>query len=173
VARATDTRSFYAALIPPRTLSADHNFFLFFPEADHQRDEAYLLGVFCSMPFDWHARLWVEANFTFNVVQPFPVPAAERDNPLRRRVEEIAGRFSAVDDRYAHWAEAVGVPVGSVESDDERFDLVAELDAAVARMYGLDEAKLTHLFETFHVGWDFAPRLERVLDHFHRLEKAV
>lgn len=169
VARATDTRSFYAVLLPPRTLTADHNFLVFFPDGNAEREEAFLLGVFCSLPFDWHARLWVEANFTFNVVQPFPVPPATRDDALRRRIEEIAGRLAAVDERYEDWAAAVGVAIGGVADAEERVELVTELDALVARLYGLDEKEIRLVFETFHDGWDYTPRLEHVLTHFREL----
>lgn len=168
VARATDTRSFYAVLLPPNVLTADHNYCLFFPDGEAEREEAYILGVLCSIPFDWHARLWVEANFTASIVKPFPVPCADRKHPIRGRVEEIAGRLAATDDRYVTWAAAVGVPVGSV-TDSERPALLAELDAAVAVLYGLNEDDLRVIFETFHAGWDYSTRLAAVVDHYRRL----
>jgi hypothetical protein len=168
VARATDTRSFYACLLPPKVLTAHHNYCLFFGNDDHERDEAYLLGVMCSIPFDWHARLWVEANFTASIVRPFPVPAALMGDPLRDRVEQIAGRLAAVDSRYGDWASAVGVPVASV-SDGEREILFAELDANVAALYGLTREDLVTIFATFQDGWDYEPRLTAVLEHFERL----
>jgi len=65
-------------------------------------------------------------------------------------------------------AAAVGVPVGSV-TDAEKPELLAELDAAVAVLYGLDAADMRHIFETFHVGWDYEERLARVLTHLDRL----
>ena len=80
----------------------------------------------------------------------------------------IAGTLAAVDDKYGAWADAVGVPVGSV-GDDEKPDLIAQLDAAVALLYGLDESDVRHIFETFHVGWDYSARLERVMDHYRDL----
>jgi len=85
-------------------------------------------------------------------------------------VEEMAGRLAAVDRRYQSWAKAVGVPVGSVAAA-EKDDLVAELDAAVALLYGLDESDLRHIFETFHVGWRYEGRLDAALGHFRRLTK--
>ena len=70
-----------------------------------------------------------------------------------------------MDERYESWAEEVGVPIASVD-DDEALDLIAELDATVGRLYGLDESDLRHVFETFHAGWDYSGRLERVVEHF-------
>lgn len=113
VARATDTRSFYAVLLPPKVLSAHHNYCLFFGEGEHARDEAYVLGIMCSIPFDWHARLWVEANFTASIVKPFPVPSVLTADPMRRRVEVISARLAAPDARYKAWASSVGVDAGN------------------------------------------------------------
>jgi hypothetical protein len=45
--------------------------------------------------------------------------------------------------------------------------MIFELDAVVAHLYGLTEAHLVHIFETFHEGWDYRPRLEAVLRHYH------
>jgi hypothetical protein len=36
----------------------------------------------------------------------------------------------------------------------------------VARLYGLSEAQLVHVFETFHEGWDYDLRLKAVRKHF-------
>ncbi len=49
---------------------------------------------------------------------------------------------------------------------DEKDDMIAELDAVVAHLYGLSEAQLAHIFETFHEGWDYQPRLKAVRKHF-------
>jgi hypothetical protein len=142
--------------------------YLLWPSGD-ERDEAYLLGVLCSVPLDWYARRVVERHLNFYILNALPIPQPHRDNPIRRRVELIAGGLAAVDERYATWAEAVGVPVGSVRKASEKDNLVAELDAAVAHLYELDEGDLVHIFETFHVGWDYSARLAAVLEHFRDL----
>lgn len=167
VARATDSRTVIAALVPPSIVITNQAPYLEWDAGD-ERDAAYLLGVLCSIPLDWYARRIVELHVNFHVFNAMPVPRPERANPLRRRVEEIAGRLAAVDHRYDDWASAVGVPVGSVSPDDEP-GLLAELDAAVALLYGLDEGDVRHIFETFHAGWQYEPRLRGVLEHLRRL----
>ena len=53
------------------------------------------------------------------------------------------------------------------ESGVARFnDMVHELDAVVAHLYGRTEAQLAHIFETFHEGWDYQARLDGVTRHF-------
>ncbi len=169
VARATDSRTVIAALVPPEVVITNQAPYLLWPKGD-ERDQAYLLGLLCSIPLDWYARRVVETHVNFHLFNAFPIPRPDRDDPLRRRVEEIAGRLAAVDRRYATWAKAVGVAVGSVKAAEQE-DLVAELDASVALLYGLDEADLSHVFETFHVGWHHEDRLEVALAHMRRLAK--
>jgi len=168
----TNQRTVIAALVPPNVVLVNQAPYLLFPRGD-ERDEAYLLGLLCSLPLDRYARCVVETHVNFFLFSSFPNPDPGRDHPVRRRVEEIAGRLAAVDERYADWAAAVGVPVASVTAAEEKEDLIAELDACVACLYGLDERQLRHVFETFHPTWDYGPRLERVLAHFARLSSVT
>lgn len=168
IARATDNRTIIAALAPPNLVLTNKAPYLLWADGD-ERDEAYLLGVLCSMPLDWYARRVVEISVNFHIFNGLPVPRPDRDHPLRRRVEEIAGRLAAVDERYATWAAAVGVEVASVKDEAEREDLIAELDAAVALLYDLDESDLQVIYGTFHEGADYSARLRVVTDHHRRL----
>ena len=54
---------------------------------------------------------------------------------------------------------------------DETADRLAELDAAVSLLYGLSDRDVRHIFETFHVGWDYEERLRAVLKHFKALRQ--
>jgi hypothetical protein len=128
-------------------------------------DEAFVLGVLSSVPFDWYARRVVELHVTFDLLGSMPVPDPVDNDPRRLRVIEIAARLAAIDDRFDDWATAVGVPVGAVLEAEEP-ELIAELDALVAHLYGLDRDGLIHIFETFHRGWDYRSRLEQVLRYF-------
>lgn len=77
----------------------------------------------------------------------------------------LAGRLACPDKRFSTWAKAVGVECGPLQ-DGEKQDMIAELDAVVASLYGLTEKQLGHVFETFHEGWDYESRLEAVRKHF-------
>ena len=90
----------------------------------------------------------------------------------RRRGPErplLAGRLAAVDDRFAQWAQSVGVEVASVQEPTQRERLVAEIDAAVALLYGLSEEDVRTIFETFHEGWDYRPRLALTLEIYEAI----
>ena len=167
VSRATDSRTVRAALVPPEVFIANQAPYLLWPRGD-ESDQAFVLGVLSSIPLDWYARRFVETHVNYFVFNPFPIPRPDRGNTLWERVVSLAGRLACPDERFSRWAKAVGVEVGPLATD-EKEDMIHELDATVAHLYGLEEDQLVHVFETFHEGWDYSTRLDRVLGHFHRI----
>ena len=172
ITRANDTRTAIAALVPGGCVitNAAPYFLMRDGSAEH---EAFLLGVMCSIPFDWYARRYVEQNFNFHIVNGSPIPVWKEDDPEQQRLIENSARLAAIDLRFSDWAKAVGVKVGTVKKDAEKDSLIAENDALVAHMYGLTRAQLEHVFKTFHRGWDYAPRLEKVLSFYDQLPKVA
>jgi hypothetical protein len=136
------------ALVPPNVfLSNQANFFLW-PRGD-EGDEAFLLGVLSSIPLDWYARRFVETHVNLFIINPFPIPRPSRTHPLWQRAVALAGRLACPDERFAAWATAVGVSFGSLKPEEKQA-MIEELDAVVARLYGLEPDQLTHVFDTFH-----------------------
>jgi hypothetical protein len=166
VARATDTRTFRTSLIPPGCFLTNKGPY-WVRVRGTEIDEAFLLGVTSSIPFDWYARRFVELNANFFLINPMPVPRPESGNILRKRIVELAGRLACPDARFKDWADAVGVDYGALDPKVKE-DMIHELDAVAAHLYRLDKKQLTHIFETFHVGWDYTPRLKATLVHFDR-----
>jgi len=168
VTRATDTRTVVATLIPGQAAPIDKAPYLLRINGS-ERSEAYLLGVLCSMVLDWYARTAVELKLSFAILNSFPIPDVDVDeDPLGRRVVEIAGKLAAVDERYSEWAEAVGVKVGTAKDPVTKNRLIHELDACVALLYGLDEDDLAVIYDTFHATTDYSDRHAAVLAHFRR-----
>ena len=159
VTNPTNTRTIVAALIPPDRVVV-HKAPYLLQTAGSARDEAYALGVLASMPCDWQARRTVELVMSFEQLRLLCVPDPGEGHPVRGRVVEVAGRLAAVDERFAEWAAAVGVPVGSANDPEAKADLIAELDACVAHLYGLDIDDLGVLYRTFD-----AKRPDRYADH--------
>ena len=171
VSRATDTRTVRAALVPPNTFLTNTAPFLIWPRGD-ERDEAYLLGVLSSIPLDWYARRFVGKHLNYHVFDNLPIPRSAPDSKLRRRVVTLAGRLAAVDDRYADWADTVGVEYGPLD-EVEKQEKTYELDAVVAHLYDLSREQVEVIFETFHEGWDYHERLNRVLDYYDEWAERV
>ncbi len=167
----TNTHTVIAALVPGEVVLTNKAPYLLFVEGT-ARDEAYLLGVLSSMILDWYARRIVEMSLNFYLLDNFPIPPHYDDDPVAGRVVEIAGRLAAVDARYAAWAAQVGVDVDTVKTSQDREDLVCELDACVARLYGLDEDDLEVIYATFHTGTDYSNHRDKVLAHFRNLPES-
>jgi hypothetical protein len=165
IARATDSRTMICCLLPPG-VSTVHKAPLIVRRSGSPRTEAALLGIMSSLPFDWATRRWVELTMSYELLNSFPVPRPDLEGQIGGRVVQIAASLGAVDDRYADWAAEVGVPVGSVTTQAEKDDLVAELDALVSLLYGFTEDQIEHVFTTFHRGWNYEPRLSAALQHF-------
>lgn len=164
VTNRTNQRTVIVALIPPKVFITNKGPFFLWPRGNG-KDQAYLLGILASLPLDWYARRFVETSMNFFMINPFPVPRPVENDQCRQRVIELAGRLAAPDDRFADWAEAVGVACGPLP-DDQKQDMIRELDAVVAHLYGLDEKHLVHIFETFHEGWDYHEWLQATLNRY-------
>lgn len=149
VTRATDSRTVRTSLVSPHVFAVNTAPSLVWPAGD-LKDESYLLGVMASVPFDWFARRRVENHLNYFILNSLPVPRPDSRDKDRHwcRVVELAGRLAAVDERYAAWANEVGVKVGSVPADEKAL-MIAELDAVVACLYGLHRDELEMLFEDF------------------------
>lgn len=164
ITRATDTRTVRAALLPGEVFLTNKAPYLVWPSGD-ERDHAYLLAILCSLPLDWYSRRFVEIGLNFFILNPFPIPRPPRTSLLWKRVVALSGRLAAPDKRFAAWAKAVGVAHGKLHPD-EKAEMIHELDAVVAHLYGLDARQLRIVFETFHEGWDYEERLQATLKHF-------
>jgi len=165
VTNSTNTRTLIPCLISPGTLLVGGAPYLL-RRSGNTTQEAFMLGVLSSQICDWFVRRVVEGHMKLYILDIIPIPQFAENTKSSDRIAKISGLLAAVDDRYSVWAKEVGVPVGSVKDDVTKGDLIAELDALVALLYGLDESQVTHIFETFHRGWDYKPRLEAVLMHF-------
>lgn len=170
VARTTDTRTFVCSLIPSRRITTEAASYFEQIRGDI-RDEAYILGILSSMIFDWQLRRVMELTLSFTDLMGTSIPDPGPGHPVRDRVVEIAGRLAAVDERFAEWAAEVGVPIGSANDEATKQDLIHELDACVALLYGLDEDDLEVIYTTFDEKRPdrYRDRLAAVLDHFRKL----
>ena len=99
-----------------------------------------------SLPFDWQARRFVETNVNFFILEGLRVPAlSDADYDA---IAEAAARLSAVDDRFADFAAAVGVSCGPLDPA-ERQQLLVDTDARVARAWNLTVGDMEVIFGDF------------------------
>ncbi len=165
VGSADRPRTIHASLVPSKVFLVHKAPYFLFSRGD-EKDEAFLLGVLSSIPFDWYARLFISTNsIGFFLLNTFPVPRLSKSNSLWQKVVKLSGRLASPDERFAKWAKSVGVKYGKLDVD-EKNNMIYELDAVVAHLYGLSEKQLIHIFETFHRTWDYEPRLKAVLKYY-------
>lgn len=167
----TNTRTLIPSLVSPRTILPDTAPYLFAPRADAKK-EAFLLAVLSSLEMDWYARKFIESKVMNHFLNAFPIPEYSAGT-LGRRIVDLSGRLAAVDDSFSEWARDVGVPVGSLMDGQQKEDAIYELDALVSLAYGLSRQQVEHIFQTFHRGWDYTPRLSRVLEFYDEWKDRV
>ena len=85
-----------------------------------------------------------------------------------REIGTLTARLSCSDDRFAAFAAEAGVECGPL-GDVRRQDLRAEIDALVARAYGLTEDELRFIFTDFTENAVPPAYRQQVLDKFARL----
>ena len=165
VTRSTDSRTVRACLLPPRVPLTNSAPYLVVAGWE-PLSQASLLGVLNSAPFDWLARRYVEIHLNFYVLNSltFPPPA----NTPWPRIGELAARLSCVDERFAGVAAEIGVECG-LQTDAQRDDTRAEIDALVARAYGLTEDELRFIFTDFTENAVTPAYRELVLEKFEGL----
>jgi hypothetical protein len=146
----TNRRTLIAALVPGERILVETAPWVLWLDLQHPKThESYLLGVMSSLPADWWMRRFVEGHVEEAAFNSLPVPVAELSAGYGLRVVRFAGRLACPDDRLASWANMVGVWHGQLNLEEKQA-MIEELDAIVARLYGLDADKLTHIFDTFH-----------------------
>lgn len=174
VTNPTNTRTIVAALIPPDRVVANQAPYLL-RLAGSARDEAYVLGVLCSMPCDWQARRALELHLNFHQLNLLAIPDPGEGHPVRDRIIELAGGLAARDERFEGWAAEVGVPVGAVAgptSTGGGVEALCELDACVAYLYGLDEDDIAVVYDTFGRPGQWDERRKIVLAIYRQLREA-
>ena len=168
VTNRTNTRTVLACLIPPRTPlthTAPNLVINEYPAVA----QAYILAVMNSLSFDWLARRYVETHLTYFILNSLTFPLSQ--NTPWKRIGALAARLSCVDERFAEFAANAGVACGPL-TDAQRHDMRAEIDALVARAYGLTEDELRFIYTDFTENAISAAYRELVLKKFAVAEAA-
>ena len=145
VTHRTASRTVIACLVPKGIFLTNTAPYLSFPTGDGLA-RAACLGIMNSLPFDWQARRFIELHVNFFLLEGLYVPSLIDDDYAQ--IARAAARLSAVDNRFADFARETGVECGPLLNAD-RTELRLEIDARVARAWGLDPDALQVIYEDF------------------------
>jgi len=165
VSRATDSRTIRAALLPPGVFLSNTAPYLAFVNGT-DLDRACCLGLMNSLSFDWQARRFVETHVSFFILEGLRLPTLEDET--FGRIAAASARLSCSDERFADFAEATGVEVNLLDPD-ERDVIRAEIDALVAKTWGLEADDLETIFSDFTLDAVPDEYRERVRRHFAKI----
>jgi hypothetical protein len=131
--------------------------------------EAFLLGVLCSIPFDWHVRRSSELDLTIELLTSMPIPEYDSSDVRCVELASLAASLAATDARFDAWAKANNVPVAEIFSATQKAQIIARIDRLVGELFGLEDSDLRHMFQTFQSSWNYEERLNLVLKSSERL----
>ncbi len=154
VASSTNVRGMIACILPPRTFSP-HSVATVVPilsdNSDYDKSYisliAYLTGIINSFVFDFLLRARVTMNLSFFYIYQTPIPF-DFTGDVAKRIEFISAVLSSQSEKYSAFASSFNIkPVRLAMK--ERIELLAELNALVARHYGLSRIDLIVILESF------------------------
>ena len=168
VTNRTNSRTVIAALVPSGVFLTNKAPYLAFPSGS-ARDRAACLALMNSLVFDWQARRFAETNMNFFVLELLVLPQLD-DTPYDA-IAGAAARLSCPDERFAEFAAAAGVDCGPL-SDDEWTTHGIEIDAHVARAWGLTRDELELVLEDFTLDAVDADYRAGLLERFDELARS-
>jgi hypothetical protein len=129
--------------------------------------EAFLLGVFSSLPFDWLVRRYVEGTMRQGLLNALPIPNVAVGSSVGQEIIALVHGLVSNDTRLQGWRHSLGMAQPALGGEANRDLALSALDAAVADAYGLSRSDLIEILETFHSGdGDHRTRRALILNSF-------
>lgn len=150
IARNTDERTLFCAVIPPNSVVV-HSLFVNVDKLLDTADSLYLCSMLNSFVADYFIRQQVSSNVSQFAIHLLPVPRLESSDKVFSAITHRAARLICTTPEFDDLAKTVGLKSSSDGATDpsERARLRAELDGLVAHLYGLTEAEFAHILGTF------------------------
>lgn len=151
IARATDSRTMIAAMLPPNVFSSN-SLAVSVNEVNYNSLLSFL-AIFNSLAYDFTLRSKISSNLNFYYVYNLPTPKLLPSDKWYQPVINRSARLTCTTDEFAElweevmktkWSESV-----AAIKDTERNQLRAELDGIIAHLYGLTEEEFAYILSTF------------------------
>jgi hypothetical protein len=154
IARATDSRTLIATILPPRTC-CNHKILVVAPRlTTYQTDEMlFSLSILNSFVLDFVVRLKIAVGVSMFHFYQLPLPRLTTGNYHFDEIVPRAAQLTCTTPEYADlWEKTMGTPWDETERViklPERQQLRDELDAIVAHLYGMSREDFDHILGTF------------------------
>jgi len=144
IASSTNYRTFISAIIPPGYVCGHSIAIIRMPSL---KELCYLCGVMNSFVIDYFIRMKVSANVTmFNFLET-PVPRLSSGKEFDEIVRKTA-QLVATTPEFDQLKKEIGISHG-LANENDRLLARAQLDAAVAKLYGISKEDLAYILEKF------------------------
>ncbi len=153
ITNSTNERTFIAAVLPPRVFCNNKTPLVRILDTNDERILLYMAAVFNSFGADFLMRQKVSTTLNFFYVETLPVPRLTAGHPTFDALVARAARLTCTRAEYADlWQAVTGAPwdaTSGATDPAERQRLRDEIDARVARLYGLTRSEFDHILGTF------------------------
>ena len=144
IASSTNYRTFISTIIPPGYVCGNS---LAIITLENLKQLCYLCGVMNSFVIDYFMRQKVSANINMFYFLETPVPRISSGKEFEFIVKKVA-QLVASTDEFEQLKKEIGIQHG-LKDENDRLLARAQLDVAVAKLYGITKEELAYILEKF------------------------
>ncbi len=159
IARNTDERSLISAIIPKNHFIANTLYGVHIKTENNlskpKNINKYMLllqSFLNSFVVDYFLRLKISASINLKYLMPLCIPRLTENKPWFKELILRSAKLTCTGKEFDELANEVGITRGGVTDPQARYKLQGEIDAIVARIYGLTSSEFTYILSTFKTG---------------------
>jgi Alw26I/Eco31I/Esp3I family type II restriction m6 adenine DNA methyltransferase len=146
IGRSTDSRTFISTIIPPGYVCGNSLAIIKLPTL---KELCYLSGVMNSFVIDYFIRQKVSANINMFYFLETPVPRIS-SGKLFDEIAKKTAQLVATTSEFDQLKKEIGISHG-LKDENDRLLARAQLDVAVAKLYGITKEELAYILEGFPI----------------------
>jgi len=147
IASSTNERTLICTMLPAGYVCGHSMAVIMLPDL---KKAAYLTGMLNSFVVDYIIRQKMSTNINFNFFLELPIPSSGQAGAYYEQIAKKAAQLVATTGEFEQLKKEIGIPHGITEEND-RLLARAQLDAMVAKLYGITKEELAHILEKFPI----------------------
>ena len=174
ITNAVDYRTLICTILPPnvfvgKTISYMRPIYFNgkeFVQALSLRETMCLCGLFNSIVVDFIIRHRVGLHATMSIVSELPIPRLKEADKYFSEIVQCVGKLICITSDYDELKKQAKIKKG--ETDEKiREEITAQLNAYVAKIYGVNGKELQYILGLFHLISDSLK--EKIIEEFNKL----